>query len=116
MNEVIDSFIPWRQISKAYFHSDNSAPAPAPAPMLVPEPEPEPEQVSKPVKFAEEQNTLHEFETDDEDDEDDELEDRPRLQFGEEIQLDLEDDMKSVNTEDELDLKIENSETISLNI
>jgi hypothetical protein len=32
MNEVIDSFIPWRQISKSYFTAPAPAPAPVPAP------------------------------------------------------------------------------------
>jgi hypothetical protein len=105
MNEVIDSFIPWRQISKSYFTAPTApAPAPAPAP-------------TKPVQFAEE-NEVHEFETEDEEesDYDSELEDRPKLTLGEEIKLDLDEDDKSVNTEDELDLKIEKSDTISLNI
>ena len=111
MNEVIDSFIPWRQISRTYFRSESSAPAP----VVVPEPTPAPAPV--PVKIAEEQNTVHEFETDDEDsyDDDSELEERPRIQLGEEVKLDgIEGD--DVDTEDELDLKFENSETISLNI
>lgn len=108
MNEVIDSFIPWRQISKSYFTAPTPTTAPAPAPVPV---------TTKPVQFAEE-NDVHEFETEDEEsDYDSELEDRPKLKFGEEIKLDLDDDdKKSVNTEDELDLKFENSETISLNI
>lgn len=111
MNEVIDSFIPWRQISKSYFTAPTTAPVPVPIVKETP----------KSVQIAKEHD-VHEFETDDEDDEDDEesydseLEDRPKLKFGEEIKLELDDDDKSVNTEDELDLKIENSETISLNI
>ena len=116
MNEVIDSFIPWRQISRTYFRTEASAPAPVPivsAPTPAPAPAPEP--TSNPVTIAEEQNTVHEFETDDEDSYDSELEDRPRLQFGEDVKLDgVEGDEPT--TEDELDLKFENSETISLNI
>lgn len=111
MNEVIDSFIPWRQISKSYFTAPATpAPAPAPAPAPVPVP-------TKPVQFAEE-NEVHEFETDDEEESeyDSDLEDRPKLKLGEEVKIDLDDDNQSVNTEDELDLKIKNSETISLNI
>jgi len=106
MNEVVDSFIPWRQISKTYFTA--STPAPAPAPIPIPEPEP-----TKPVQIAEEHNTVHEFETDDEDDDDDEP---PRLQFGEEVDLELSGDEEEIDTEDELENKLNSSETVSLNI
>jgi hypothetical protein len=105
MNEVIDSFIPWRDITRAYFHHAETAAAPVP----------EPETPSQPVKIQEEHNEVHEFETEDED-ESDEEEERPRLQVGEEIRLeDLEDDdAASVNTEDELQQKA--TETVSLNL
>jgi hypothetical protein len=57
MNDVIDSFIPWKRVSQAYFRpSDTPAPAPAPAPV-----EPTPA-----VKFGD--NETHEFESEDEDD------------------------------------------------
>lgn len=105
MSEVIDSFIPWRDITRAYFHAAETAePAPAPEPVAAP-----------PVKIQEEHNEVHEFETEDEDDEEEE-EERPRLQVGEEIHLDEfdDDDKASVNTEDELQQKA--TETVSLNL
>jgi len=107
MNEVIDSFIPWRDISKAYFHAKEAAPAPAPPPVTRPA-------TPMPVTFGE--NDVHEFETDDEEEE--EEEERPRLQVGEEIKLDeddIEGDAASVDTETELEQKLE-KETVSLNL
>lgn len=107
MNEVIDSFIPWRDISKAYFHAKESA-APTPAPTRAPTPMPS-------LTFGE--NDVHEFETDDE--EEDEEEQRPRIQLGEEIKLEAEDiegdDAVSVDTDTELEQKLE-KETVSLNL
>lgn len=104
MGEVIDSFIPWREISKAYFQARDtpaaSAPAPAPAP----------------VRF-EKENEVREFEKEEEEEEeeDDEEEVPPRLQLGEETTLeDFEDDSKSVDTETELAEKADGS--ISLNL
>lgn len=105
MNEVVDSFIPWREISKAYFQA-REAPAPAPAPVPAPAP--------APVTFTE-QHEVHEFETEDE--ETDDEEERPRLQLGEEISLnkdDIEGDASSVDTETELEQKA--TETVSLNL
>lgn len=98
MNEVVDGFIPWREISKVYFQSREAAPAPAPAP------------APTPVVFAEE-HEVHEFETEDEDE--DEEEERPRIQLGEDIALDI-DDGASVDTETELEQKA--TETVSLNL
>lgn len=104
MSEVIDSFIPWRDISRAYFQAREAAPT-VEAPVV------------PPVKF-EEKPTVHEFETDNEesDEEEEEEEDRPRLQLGEDIKLDLgdEDDKASVDTEAELEAKA--TETVSLNL
>jgi hypothetical protein len=106
MNEVVDSFIPWRDISKAYFAA---APSPAPAPSPVSAPK-------TPVVIAEHENEVHEFETDDEEEEEEE-EERPRLQVGEEITLDdIEDDTKSVDTEAELEEKMATESAISLNL
>jgi hypothetical protein len=101
MSEVIDSFIPWRDISRAYFQAREEV-----APVV------------PPVKF-EEKPTVHEFETDNEEsdeEEEEEEEDRPRLQLGEDIKLDLgdEDDKASVDTEAELEAKA--TETVSLNL
>ena len=106
LSETIDSFIPWRDISKAYFQ----ARAPT-AP--VPEPEPEPETETKPpVQFAE-TNDVHEFETDDEESDDD----TPKpIKLGEDIKLDDFDDEDSVATEDDLEAKLKSAEPISLNL
>jgi len=98
--EVIDGFIPWRDISKAYFQ----APAPAPAPKLT----------------FDSQNDVHEFETETESEsESDEEEERPKITLGEEITLDDDDedkdDVASVNTEDEILAKA-GSDTVSLNL
>jgi hypothetical protein len=104
MSEVIDSFIPWRDITRAYFHASET-------PAVVEHETP----AAPPVKIQEEHNEVHEFETEDEDDEEEE-EERPRLQVGEEIHLDEfdDDDKASVNTEDELQQKA--TETVSLNL
>ena len=81
LDEVIDSFIPWKDISKAYFQA---RPSTATVP-VVPEPEKKPE--PKPSLTFGESETV-EFETDNEDEEDD----RPRLTMGEDIKLDLSED------------------------
>ena len=109
VGEVVDSFIPWREISRAYFHAKSEAPAPAPAPVVAP----------PPVKF-EEKPQVHEFETDEEEEEDDvsdeSHEERPKIALGEDIALsDDEGDAASVNTEDELERRAESS-TIALNL
>lgn len=102
VGEVVDSFIPWREISRAYFHAKAEAPAPAPAP-------------APPVKF-EDKPQVHEFETDDEEEEDeDSEEERPKIALGEDITLSDDEDAASVNTEDELERRAESS-TIALNL
>lgn len=113
VSEVIDSFIPWREISKAYFQAREAAPAPAPAPVeRAATPAPQIQFETKPE--------VHEFETDDEES-DAESEDAPppKLTLGEEIKLDdvedEEDDKASVNTEDEILAKAEEG-TVSLNL
>lgn len=105
LSETIDSFIPWRDISKAYFQ--------ARVPMAsAPAPEPEPEETKPPVQFAE-TNDVHEFETDDEESEDD----APKpIKLGEDIKLDDFDDDDSVATEDDLEAKLKSAEPISLNL
>lgn len=97
VSEVVDSFIPWREISRAYFHAKDSA-APAPSAPSAP-----------PVTF-EEKPSVHEFETDDEESEDEE---QPKITLGEDIALS--DDEDDVNTEDELERRAESS-TIALNL
>lgn len=111
LNEVIDSFIPWKSISQAYFRAREAAPAPAPAPEARP-PTPAP---SRPVTFGD--NEVVEFE--DEEEDDDEEEHRPRLTVGEDIALDADDidgDKDSVDTEAELEAKTKAAETVSLEL
>jgi hypothetical protein len=105
IGEVIDSFIPWREISRAYFRAPSSSTA---APATVP----------PPVTFEEKPKVV-EFETDDEESEDgSEDEDRPKISLGEDIKLDDEedDDNASVSTEDELLRKAGSSESVALNL
>lgn len=98
LNEVIDSFIPWKDVSKAYFRAPVTAAAPTPAP----EPEPRSDTpMPEAPKLSFGQNEVVEFETDDEDDEDEE---RPRIALGEDVDLGLSDDEK------------EPVETVALNI
>lgn len=101
VGEVIDGFIPWREISRAYFQAREEQPKATAAP---------------PVTFAPPQ--VHEFETEDEeeDEDEDEEEDRPKVTLGEDITLDDEDDddKVSVSTEDELRQKA--TETVALNL
>jgi hypothetical protein len=118
MNEVVDGFIPWRDISKAYFQArDTATSAPPPAtPAPAPPPTPAP-----PVTFGEPE--VHEFEDEDEEDEgyDSEDEDRPKISVGEEIALskgDIEGDADSVDTATELEQKLNGTAeaTVSLNL
>lgn len=105
MNEVIDGFIPWRDVSRAYFHAGSEAPPQRPS---TPAPPPEP------VKFEAEPE-VHEFETEEEEDDEEEA---PKVQVGEEITLgkdDFDDDGASVDTATELEQKME-TETLSLNL
>jgi hypothetical protein len=105
MNEVVDSFIPWRDISKAYFQA-RETPAlrtdtPAPPPVTFGEPE------------------IHEFETDNEESESEEDDEPPKMKLGEEITLSAddiegEDDKASVDSTLELEKKA--TETVSLNL
>ena len=92
VGEVVDGFIPWREISKAYFQKKE---------------EPRPATAAPPVTFAPPE--VHEFETDDEDSE--EEEERPKLTLGEDVSLPDEED---IDTEDELERKA--TETVALNL
>ena len=100
MNEVIDSFIPWKDISRAYFQLQTStepepapAPVPAPAPALV-------EQPSKAVQF------------DEEEDEDDYA--PPPISLGDDVKLD-DSEFESDDDDDE-SVKVTAEETVSLNL
>lgn len=109
MSEVIDSFIPWRDISKAYFQARPEQHQQAIVPVIPPP--------TTPKLTFDTQNDVHEFETDNEET-DDEEDDRPKLTLGEEIKLDTDDidgDKDSVATEDEL-LARAGEETVSLNL
>ena len=106
MNEVIDGFIPWREISKAYFQAKTEG-TPQIARAATPLP-------ANPVRFGD--SEVQEFEDDSE--EDDDSEERPRLQVGEDITLgddDVDDDNASVDTATELEGKME-KEVVSLNL
>jgi hypothetical protein len=97
VGEVIDGFIPWRQISRAYFQAREEAAKPAVPPVTFAPPE------------------VREFETEDEDD-DSEEEDRPKVTLGEDVTLEDEedDDNASISTEDELRQKA--TESVALNL
>jgi hypothetical protein len=100
VGEVIDSFIPWREVSRAYFHAKEGTSAPKPPP----------------VTF-EEKPEVREYETDDEeeDDDDDSHTEQAPIQLGEDVEL-SDDDAASVNTEDELTQRAEASGTVALNL
>ena len=106
MNEVIDSFIPWKDISRAYFQSGAAvaeeapvAPAPAaptpaaPAPALV-------ESASEPPKAVQ-------FDEDEDEDE------APAIALGEDVKL---DDSEFETDDDDESVKLEPTESVSLNL
>jgi hypothetical protein len=112
VGEVIDSFIPWREISRTYFHAKAAEKAAAE--------EPAPAPVVPPVTFQEKPKIV-EFETDNEESEEEsdgsEDDDRPKISLGEEVKLDdFEDDKASISTEDELLQKAGEAETVALNL
>ena len=102
MNEVIDSFIPWKDISRAYFQSQSSveaAPAEAPAPVSPPAPAPAlVEEPPKAVQF---------------DDDDDESDGPPPIALGDTVEL---DDSEFETDDDNDSVKLEPKETVSLNL
>jgi hypothetical protein len=104
LNEVIDGFIPWKEISKAYFQARTHAPAPAPVPVV--------EEEKPSIRIEEDKNETVEFEEEEEEDE----EEPPRIQLGEDIKLDDDDDVASVDTEAELEARANSVEAISLNL
>jgi hypothetical protein len=99
MGEVIDSFIPWREVSRAYFQAKEEASAPQ-----VPKP--------PPVMF-DEKPEVREYETEDEDEESDE-ENTP-IALGEDVEL-SDEDAASINTEDDIAQRAEASGTVALNL
>jgi len=112
LNEVIDSFIPWKDISKAYFKAPEETPAPVPVPEPVAAPAPVVEEPKPAVKFGE--NEMQEFESETEESDDDEP---PAIKLGEDVGLD-EDDFESESeseAEGEVDVK-PSSEAVALNL
>jgi hypothetical protein len=83
LDEVIDSFIPWKDISKAYFQARPAVPEPEKRPDT---PRPPLEEPKPALTFGASETV--EFETDAEDEE----EERPRLTMGEDVKLDLSED------------------------
>jgi hypothetical protein len=104
LNEVIDSFIPWRSISQAYFRAKEEAKVEDVKPVV------------PPVTF-EEKPQIREFESDAEEDEESEEgseDERPRVQLGEDVKLDFDDDAASATTEEEIAAKA--SDVVALNL
>ena len=90
--DVINAFIPWKEISRAYFHTPVVKHEPIPEPVREPEPEPE-----KPkVQFE----VMSEDEESDADSEDSHHGAKATLQLGEDVKLVLEDEEE----EDEINL------------
>jgi len=83
VSEVIDSFIPWKDISKAYFQAKTAVEPPKTQVQ-----KPAPVEATKPSLTFGESETV-EFETDDEDEEE-----RPKITLGEDIKVDLFPDEK----------------------
>lgn len=88
VGEVIDGFIPWREISRAYFQSREEP------------------QKAPPVTFT--STEVHEFDTDDDEEE------RPRVTLGDTVELSDDEDDASISTEDELREKT--TDTVALNL
>jgi hypothetical protein len=100
MNDVIDSFIPWKEISKAYFQAKQEAKQEA-KPEVLEAPQPQPESASaasaKPeVKFEQEEE---------------EEEEVPSLTVGEEVKVDL-----GIVDEEEESFDLKPSGSVSLNM
>ena len=97
VGEVIESFIPWKEVSKAYFRAKEETPVSRPPP----------------VTF-EEKPEVREFETDDEEEDDDDSTRTP-ITLGEDVEL-SDDDNASVTTEDDLARRVDASGTVALNL
>ena len=109
MNEVIDSFIPWKDISKAYFQTAPAPEAPPEAPPAEPEaPAPPPAPKPSLVEMPPEPPKTVQFDDDEDDDE------PPAIELGEEIKLD--DSEFETEDEDDASVKPETGETVSLNL
>lgn len=120
LNEVIDSFIPWKDISKAYFKAPaaTEVPAPAPTPTPTPTPAPAPALVEEPpkpvVKFGKNEVQEPESEDEDEDESDDEP---PAIQLGEDVGLNDDDFDSETESEGEGEVDVKpSSEAVALNL
>ncbi len=99
LDEVIDSFIPWKDISRAYFQA-KSTPIEQRRPDTPHPPQPEPVQASKPALTFGESETV-EFETEDEEEE------RPKITLGEDVKLDLSEDEEEPAAKPEGTMKLD---------
>jgi len=107
MNEVIDSFIPWKDISKAYFQAPEG-PAPAAEAPAVEPPAPAPE-VPKPALVEATPARAVQFDEESEDSDDE----PPAIALGEDVKL----DDSEFETDDDESVKVEaTGETVSLNL
>ena len=107
MNEVIDSFIPWKDISKAYFQSHAPEVAKEEAPLTAPVAVAAPALVETPPEPAK----AVQFDKEDEEEDDDEP---PAISLGEDVKLD--DSEFETDDEDEGSVKVTAEETVSLNL
>jgi hypothetical protein len=109
MNEVIDSFIPWKDISKAYFQS---GPVSAESAANAPTPQPEAPAAPKPalVETPIEPPKAVTFDSDDEDDDE-----PPAISLGEDTKLD-DSEFDTDDEDDDASVKLEATETVSLNL
>jgi hypothetical protein len=107
MNEVIDSFIPWKDISKAYFQAPDGPAPVAEAPAVEP-PAPAPE-VPKPALVEATPARAVQFDEESEDSDDE----PPAISLGEDVKL----DDSEFETDDDESVKVEaTGETVSLNL
>ena len=121
LNEVIDSFIPWKDISKAYFKAPDAPEAVAAAPPAPAPPAPAPpapalvEEPPKPaVKFGENEVQESDDETDDDESDDDEP---PAIQLGEDVGLNDDDFDSETESEGEGEVDVKpSSEAVALNL
>ena len=103
--DVINAFIPWKEISRAYFHAPSK-------PVAAPEPEPEPVRAPEPEKPRVQFEALSEDEESDADSEDSHHGEKPTLQLGEDVKLELEEEeeqeinLDTLQVNDTLEIKL----------
>jgi hypothetical protein len=109
MNEVIDSFIPWKDISKAYFQAPEG---PAPVAEALAAPEPPAPAVPKPALVEASPEPARAVQFDEDEDSDEEP---PAISLGEDVKLD--DSEFETDDDDDESVKVEAAgETVSLNL